>query len=144
VLAKTMPKLVLLGLVFLVLSACVSELGTPFQLQGGGTTVFREGLRITFTEIREDSRCPRDAVCVWPGRARIALEVESDGASPFEVELSTLSNESSAEVGGFLIELRAVDPYPELNKPPPAFGERSATLVVTRVMQDRAAIQTSR
>ena len=51
-------------------------LDTQFQLQLNQTAVISsENLKIHFTNITEDSRCPSDAQCVWAGRATIAVTI---------------------------------------------------------------------
>lgn len=43
----------------------------------GETIVLAGSIRITPLEIVEDSRCPEKAVCVWEGRLRVRIRIES-------------------------------------------------------------------
>jgi hypothetical protein len=130
-----------MGLLCLALSACVPELGEPFELRGGGHVTFPEGLRVAFVAVLEDSRCPRGAMCIWEGQARISLEAQPGDAAPVQVELSTLPDKSSADVGDFRIRLQKVAPYPELSKPMPTFEQYTVTLLVTaRAEQGTSAL----
>ena len=53
--------------------------GDVFQLPPGGLAILRDFTVVRFTEIREDSRCPEDATCVWEGAVRVAVTVYEDG-----------------------------------------------------------------
>ena len=43
-----------------------------------GESVDVDGIKVSFNEIREDSRCPRYTTCVWEGRARVIIQVTDD------------------------------------------------------------------
>lgn len=75
-----------------------------------------EDVHITFVEVIEDSRCPKNVMCVQAGRVVIKLTV--DGGSLTAAEEVTLALQSapggeSVEVAGMRIQLADVQPYPE-------------------------------
>ena len=109
-------------------------LNQPFALSGGQEAVLPdEKLRIRFTDVLEDSRCPTQVNCFWTGQARIAVSVQPDGAEPTTVEFNTNpapgQTVEEATVGRYRIELQALDPYPQTPDDIPLPDYR-ATLVV--------------
>lgn len=91
-------------------------LGSEFKLGFDQTaTIEPEGLVIRFLDVLEDSRCPANVVCVWAGRIKILVGVEKDGVAlgRFELALEGAREDlATADVGGYLVQLRAVNPYP--------------------------------
>ena len=60
--------------------------GTQKKLALGSTQRFEvngQQVDVTFEQIVEDSRCPKDMVCVWEGQAKLqfALSVQAHGLS---------------------------------------------------------------
>ena len=71
-------------------TAIVAEPGVAFDLPLGRTaTLNGDGVRIAFTQVREDSRCPADVTCIWAGDAKIELAISRSG-SPDDVRLVSL------------------------------------------------------
>jgi len=88
------------------------NLGESFELSHGERGDCTCGaLSATFTNVVEDSRCPSDVTCVWAGRVIVTLEVELSGA-PQTITLSSENNENQVTVGGYLITMGEVTPYP--------------------------------
>jgi hypothetical protein len=63
-----------------LLAAALAGCATVPPLAAGPTatlrqTVYVNGLKVRPLEIIEDSRCPKDAVCVWAGRLVVRTEV---------------------------------------------------------------------
>ena len=95
-------------------SRVIFEEGT-FVLDFGECQI-QDNLQVCFLTV-EDSRCPKDAICVWEGQAEIDLKVTIDG------EESTLSliarvGEAYADlavgtVGSYEFTLTDVSPHPE-------------------------------
>lgn len=113
------------------------NLNQPFALGGGQEAVIpSEKLRLRFTDVLEDSRCPTRVQCFWTGQARIAFEVQPDGAAPTTVEVNTNpapgQTVTSATIGTYRIELQSLDPYPQTPDDPIAFEDYRATLVVRK------------
>jgi hypothetical protein len=104
----------------LLLAACTSTsempLDTPFTLKHGETRG-----PVTFVDFT-DSRCPRNAVCVWQGEVSVQLKVNAENV--------TIKVPGTATAGGYRIEVREVTPYPD--DPPPAKSEYRAVVVVNR------------
>lgn len=46
-----------------------------------------DGVKITFLEVLEDSRCPKDVDCVWAGQAKINIRIKENGKASFEKEI---------------------------------------------------------
>ena len=57
------------------------SIGQEFSLQiGESASIKGEKLQIRFLEVTEDSRCPRDAICVWEGRIICMVEITYRGS----------------------------------------------------------------
>jgi hypothetical protein len=113
------------------------SLNGPFPLSGGQEVLIPgEKLRLRFTDVLEDSRCPTRVECFWTGQARIAIEVLPDGAGPTTVEFNTNpapeQTVKAATVGAYSIELQSLDPYPQMPDDPIAFEDYRATLVARK------------
>lgn len=97
-------------------------LGQQTELAPGQTA--RVGsLRITFSGVAGDSRCPVDVVCVWEGDAVARLELSQPPRYPEMRELHT-SNPRAVTYGGFQVELVRLDPAPRSTQPIPANSYR--------------------
>ena len=112
------------------------SLDRVFDLRAGEAAVVApDGLRITFREVRGDSRCPVDVVCVWEGDAEVLLQVETTPEDREEISLHTSGNfATSAAVLGHLIELKGLQPGNKAGVPtdPRAYV---ATLFVSRLQR---------
>lgn len=53
---------------------------------GRKTPITGTDLALNLIEVPEDSRCPRDVVCIWAGPATAVLRVELDGQETKETE----------------------------------------------------------
>jgi Zn finger protein HypA/HybF involved in hydrogenase expression len=57
-------------------------LNQEFSLQIGQVAQFeKENLEIRFEKMLEDSRCPKNATCVWAGKADCKVAVIQSGAT---------------------------------------------------------------
>ncbi len=88
-------------------------LGYGAEAQVEGTA-----LRVAFTGVREDSRCPAGVVCVWQGNAAVDLRV-TGGAAPVTIELNTALQPMDEDVAGVRITLLEVQPGPQAGVPTP-------------------------
>ena len=91
--------------------------GEPFVLaQGNAVQVAGHSLR--FVDVVEDSRCPTGVTCVWGGRAKVRLSAsDPDGNEASQVltlAYDGMTTDESPEwtVGGVVVELLALNPYP--------------------------------
>jgi hypothetical protein len=72
-------------------TAVVAEPGTSFTLPVGKTAAVKgTDTRLTFREVREDSRCPTDVTCVWAGDAKIAVVISRYGV-PDETRIMSIT-----------------------------------------------------
>lgn len=124
-----MKKIALLLLI--LFSACHGILNPvnfegPFFLNFGESKILTpDNLRVEFKQIIEESRCPSDVVCVWEGRARIGLLLQTP-ADTIHVELvlpgfasqsDTLAHQPVDTIG-YRITLLQLDPYPQSDRQP--------------------------
>jgi len=76
-----------------------------------------EDLKITFTEVLEDSRCPEGTDCFWAGEVKIAVKANT-GNRTYQLALSRegkQTGEVTQNAGDFRIALQEVNPYPKQN-----------------------------
>ena len=112
-------------------------LNEDFTLGGGHEAVIRgEDLRLRFTEVLEDSRCPALVECFWTGQARIAVAVQLAGQQSTTAEFNTnpapALSVQTARVGPYAIELQALDPYPQTPEESIALADYEATFLVRK------------
>ena len=69
-------------------------------------------LRMSFSDVLEDSRCPTDVVCVWEGNARVELGIGAGTGPTFPLQLNTSLEPGSAEWDGVLVTLLQLTPAP--------------------------------
>jgi hypothetical protein len=114
-----------------------ARLDQEFVLHGGQeVTISGADLRLRFTDVLEDSRCPTEVECFWTGQARIAVDAEQGQGGPTPVEFNTNpapgQGRLTTEVGDDIVELKSLDPYPKTPDDSPALTEYSATLLVRK------------
>jgi hypothetical protein len=110
----------------------VARLGREFRLRARQqVTLKREGLRIRFVEVKEDSRCPADVKCVWAGNAAVRLDVSIRGRGSKSLTLNTTGNSPPLDYRGYKISLVELSPYPRSNRKIAA-GDYVVTLLVDR------------
>ncbi len=86
-------------------------LDQEFVLHGGQEVTIRGAdLRLRFTDVLEDSRCPTEVECFWTGQARIAVDAEHGQGAPTPVEFNTNpapgQGKLTNEVGDYTVELK--------------------------------------
>lgn len=132
--------------VMLALAGCQSHaqadpieagLDQEFVLPGGQEVTIRDAdLRLRFTDVLEDSRCPTEVECFWTGQARIAVEaaLEQGASSTLEFNTNPAPGQGKLmnDIGGYTIELRSLDPYPKTPDDSTALADYSATLLVRK------------
>ena len=73
-------------------------------------------LHLMVVEVLEDSRCPKDALCVWAGQVKLNLEIINNGTKTFEeIDFSEGQN-SEILVENYLIQLTTVTPENEIDE----------------------------
>ncbi|WP_026370322.1 hypothetical protein [Kallotenue papyrolyticum] len=90
--------------------------------------------RLRVEQVVEDSRCPRDAVCVSAGRVRVRFEVQPADAPAQHVVLTldgarAAADEAQAHLAGLRLTLLAVEPVPRAAVPIRADQYRITCLV---------------
>jgi hypothetical protein len=107
------------------------ELGKPFEMKAA-EVVTVQGLRITFEEISEDSRCPTGVQCVWAGDAAATFTLQIPPAAAEQRTLHTNGRyERQTNYDNFAIKLEDLKPYPK-DGASIAPADYQATLLVTR------------
>ncbi len=110
-----------------------ADLGQEFSLAIGQKAIITgEDLEIRFEEVSEDSRCPRDVVCVWEGRVACVLEITRGGV-PEEITLTQpgLTDQPAREYHQGYIFTFNVEPYPEEAEKPIKSSEYRLRLTLT-------------
>jgi hypothetical protein len=112
-------------------------LNEAFTLGGGQDALIPgENLRLRFTDVLEDSRCPTQVECFWTGQARITIAVQPEGDGSTTVEFNTNpapgQTVNEATVGRYSVDLQSLDPYPQRPEDPVLFKGYRATLVVRK------------
>jgi hypothetical protein len=91
----------------------VAEPGAEFSLPIGKTAAINgDGTRITFRQVREDSRCPVDVTCVWEGDAKIEVTIHRTGSPDETANLSLHSPNNEIRSGSLLIRFVSLAPPP--------------------------------
>jgi hypothetical protein len=106
-----------------------AALRQPVELAPGQTAQVGP-LRITFTAVSADSRCPVDVVCVWEGDAVAELTVSQPTGAVETRELHT-SSPRSTTYDGFQIELVRLEPVPRSTRTIPPESYRLVVRVTT-------------
>ena len=114
-----------------------SALDQEFVLRGGQEVTIRgTDLRLHFTDVLEDSRCPKQVECFWTGQARIAIVAEQGQGATTTLEFNTNPAPGqgvlTVPVGDYTVELKKLDPYPETPDDSTALTDYSATLLVRK------------
>lgn len=96
-----------------------SENKIYYFLEGENKFLEEFQMNVTFKNIQEDSRCPKEAQCVWQGVAVANLEVMSTTSRPVNLQISTLEmsnrNYYKTQVfNGYDISLKELTPYPSI------------------------------
>jgi hypothetical protein len=112
-------------------------LGKEFTLGGGQEAVFTgDDLRVRFSELLEDSRCPTEVECFWTGQARVAIVVQPtehpSATAYFNTNPAPGENLQRTRVDDYTISLKSLDPYPSTPDDPTSFEDYRATLLVER------------
>jgi hypothetical protein len=92
--------------------------GTPAPGQGDyvlaiGEQVWVDSLlRLSVTGVPQDSRCARQAMCVWAGDGAVAIGHGVGMGPMYPDTLHTLLDPKSVQFGGYRIALVELAPYP--------------------------------
>lgn len=93
-----------------------------------------ETVRLCFDSIISESRCPRNAVCVWQGTAVAQFSLSKNNVT-YPFSLSTLHLQglysSDTTLAGYKIKFVDLTPYPQLFTPPVPENEIRAEVEIT-------------
>jgi hypothetical protein len=90
--------------------------GTPFELKLGAIASLPDSAKLRFDNVRSDSRCPIDAICIRAGEAIIAVTLMR-GTGNEAKELQTVPAQSQFSYSKYLVRLTELQPYPRSNQP---------------------------
>jgi hypothetical protein len=108
-----------------------ASVNKEFKLRFGGDAAVGDGLKVKFSALVEDSRCPKGVDCIWEGNAKIKVELSGAGKESATFELNTNVEPKSASGAGYEISLLKLDPYPNADARPKE-KDYVATLSVRR------------
>ncbi len=109
-----------------------AELGREFTLKVGEQVSIKEaGLKISFSLVKEDSRCPKGVNCIWAGNGKILLKISKGRGQAANLELNTGIEPRQQRFQDYDIKLVGLDPYPEQNVAIKR-GQYVATLLVSK------------
>lgn len=107
-------------------------LGQPFTLPVGATArLDNSALRVGFTSVSSDSRCPKGTQCVWAGDAvaQVWLQRGADARQPLALHTAAGAGQSAQALGHGL-RLLQLAPEPVANRPT-APADYTITLVLS-------------
>lgn len=97
-----------------------AEPGASFSLVPGQSALVKgTDTRITFKQVREDSRCPVDVTCVWEGDARIEIVISRGGAADDTRILGIKPPSNEVQTGTLRIRFVSLLPVPRQADPTP-------------------------
>lgn len=105
--------------------------GEEVILRIGQSVVIKgEDLKITFSEVTSDSRCPTGVTCVWAGEVSCNIEIYHSGKISFLKFVYPGSADSYSQLTyeGYTYSYK-VEPYPEVDKVIPSAKYRLFLIV---------------
>ena len=124
------------GMLLLATTAFTQPQSIELQLDQPQDLTWSSGnaLTLRWDEVVADSRCPKEAVCVWAGEIELRLSVTVAGAHSPVLVLRLPERDdvgSTGTVAGFAIRLDQMDPDASLASPPTAETYRAHLTVVS-------------
>ena len=77
--------------------------------------IVRNKLNLRFLDVVEDSRCPKDAQCIWAGNAKVKVQINKPGGTPKIFEINSGIEPQTILIEGYEIRLVALTPEPGSN-----------------------------
>ena len=115
---------VIVFLAAIVVSGCFNQatgpdavVGAPFALKLGEIASIPDSAKLRFDNVRADSRCPIDAICIRAGEAIIAVTLMR-GSGNEEKEIQTTPALSQFAYSKYVVKLTELQPYPRASQPP--------------------------
>lgn len=109
-----------------------AALDQEFEIRlGQQVWIKREGLRISFNNVAEDSRCPKGVDCIWAGNGKVVLTLSKTRQRAALMRLNTNVDPKQDDYHGYEVKLVSLNPYPQKDV---KIKKRDyvATLVVSR------------
>jgi hypothetical protein len=102
--------------------------GRPLEVSSPAEVVLKIGqearidalLRLGFTGVPADSRCPATAECIWAGDGVVTIVYSVGMAPTFPDTLHTTIDPKSVQFVGYTITLLELTPYPQSFEPIPS------------------------
>lgn len=109
-----------------------AALDQEFEVRvGQWVSIEGERLRVSFSRVAEDSRCPEGVTCVWAGNAKVVLKLSKGRRRGSTLTLNTGLDPKQAAFRGYEVRLVKLDRYPK-EKRRMRSRDYVATLVVSR------------
>ena len=92
------------------------DIGEEFSLGVGERATLADlSLFVSFIAVEDDSRCPLQVQCVWPGDALVLLEIASlnSDSKTDTLHTNTAVGPDILDWGRAVLRLIRLDPYPE-------------------------------
>lgn len=112
----------------------VTHFSTEVKLSPGQQApVTKTKLRIKFTAVENDSRCPSDVTCVWAGNAGVKLELSGLGKIARVTLNTSKAGQFVSEIvyHGYKVKLVDLSPYPRSTQKI-ATSDYQATLLISK------------
>ena len=109
-----------------------AALDQEFEIKiGQQVSIKKEGLKITFSYVAEDSRCPEGVTCVWAGNGKVVLSVSQARRRSATMRLNTGTDPKEGAYREYVVKLVGLNPHPKKNVPIKK-KDYVATLIVSR------------
>ena len=109
-----------------------AALDQEFEIKvGKSVSIKNEGLKVSFTRVAEDSRCPEGVTCVWAGNGKIVLTLSKARRRAATMRLNTTLDPKQDDYRGYEVKLVSLNPHPKKNVPLRK-KDYVATLIVSR------------
>ena len=109
-----------------------AALDKEFEIRiGEQVSIENEGLRISFSHVAEDSRCPEGVQCIWAGNGKIVLRVSKARKGAASMRLNTGLEPRQDAYRGYDVKLVSLNPYPKEGMPIKR-KQYVATLIVSK------------
>jgi len=126
-------------ILFFSLSVVLAQDEAPVSPQiairiDAGDTAISNDINITFLEVLEDSRCPKDVVCVWAGQAKVKVLISGPDIEEKELELIVGKKDYNIIIDEeeFVLQAMGLTPYPTTQN----MGNRDYALLVVQKNYD--------
>ena len=108
------------------------QINQQFDLNYQQTAILKtDDLRIRFSSLLQDSRCPKGEQCITQGDASIELQLSEPEQQPEAFQLNTESAPGEVEYAKYKIKLISLSPYPGAGEGTDP-DRYTATLLVTK------------